>query len=70
MCELLTDTVQSLKMYSHVRVYFGSLFQDFFITKYNTIVLIFSYVFIGFINYKKNFFTIFNTILYWFFKPK
>ena len=44
-------------------------FEIFFITKYNTIVSIFLYVFIGIINYKKKF-TIFNTILYWFFKPK
>ena len=39
----------------------------FFITKYNTIVSIFLHVSIGIIKYKKEkFFTIFNTILYWF----
>ena len=43
-------------------------FKIFFITKYNTIVSIF-YAFIGIINYKIKISAIFNTILYWFFKP-
>ena len=34
---------------------FWELILRFFITKYNTIVLIFLYVFIGIINHKKNF---------------
>ena len=42
----------NLRMLSYGRARFGSLFQIFFITKYNTIVSIFLYVFIGIINYK------------------
>ena len=40
-------------------------FDIFFITKYNKIVSTFLYVFIAIKNYKKKYFTIFNTILYW-----
>ena len=45
-------------------------FKIFSIAKYYTIISIFLDVFIGIINYKKNVVTIFNTILYWFFKLK
>ena len=45
-------------------------FKMFFYNKYNTNVSIFLYVFIGTINNKENFFTMINTILDWFFKPK
>ena len=41
-----------------------AFFKIFFITKYNTIVSIFLYAFIGIVNYNNIFFTIFNTILY------
>ena len=52
---------------------FGPVLEAYFKIFYlqqNTIQSFQFFVFIGIINYKKIFFTIFNTILYWFFKPK
>ena len=45
-----------LRVQSHVRARLEAYFKFFFITKYNTIVSIFLYVFIGIIKYKQFFF--------------